>query len=60
MTTSPRTKTSLKVQINAMRRTLRRLDEEKRRKAINLFVVRLWCAPAIWSGSRRTLAGSQT
>lgn len=38
MTTSPRTKTNLKVQINAMRRTLRRLDEEKRRQAINLLL----------------------
>ena len=36
--TSPRSKTSLKVQINALRRRLRRLDEEERRVAINLLL----------------------
>ena len=36
--TSPRSKTSLKVQINALRRRLRRLNEEERRVAINLLL----------------------
>ena len=36
--TSPRSKTSLKVQINALRRRLRRLSEEDRRVAIKKLV----------------------
>ena len=38
MSTRPRSMSKVTVQINAMRRTLRHLDEGERRKAINLLL----------------------